>query len=87
MNPLAWLSGIGAKLLAGGAVILGIILALFGAKASGRQQAVTERRVADLEGDKAAEQDRAKSDAAVHAAGAGPDARAELRREWKQRGH
>jgi hypothetical protein len=38
--------------------------------------------VADLEGDKAAEQQRAKSDEEVHAAGAGADARAELRREW-----
>jgi len=82
VNPLAFLSGLGAQLLAGGAVILGIILALFGAKSSGRKQAVTERRIEDLEGDRAAEQQRAKSDAEVHAAGAGADARAELRKEW-----
>lgn len=79
------LGSLGAQLLAGSAVIIGIIAAMFGVRASGKKQAVTERRVADLEGDKAADQQRAKEDAAVHAGGAGPDARSELRRKWGSR--
>ena len=80
---MSFLSGLGAQLLAGGAVILGIILALFGVRASGRKQAVTEAALANAEAREAA---NLEADKARRSAAAAPDDELDQRmRRWEKR--
>lgn len=76
------ITGLGGQLIGGAVLLLGLVGAYFGVKASGAKQARTERRVSDLEADIATNKAREASDAEIRARGADPAARDELRRRW-----
>jgi type II secretory pathway pseudopilin PulG len=76
------LGGIGAQLLAGGAVIIGIIAAIFGVRASGARQANAER---DIAAAKAREAANLEADKARKSAAAAPDDELDRRmRRWQR---
>lgn len=76
------ITGIGGQLIGGAVILIGIVGAYFGVKASGRKEAVTEKALADAQAREAAvlEADKARA-----SAGAATDPELDERmRRWER---